>query len=71
MDRILVTFRRSKVSFDILFNYLNDIESIGALLSYSCNIRARPPNDRVVRAMVPPAPPLLQQPSDPMQVGLR
>ena len=31
-DRILVTFRHSKVSFEIIFNSLNDIELIGALL---------------------------------------
>ena len=40
-DRILVTFHHSNGSFEILFNSLNDIEFIGALLSCSCNIRAR------------------------------
>ena len=30
---------------------------------------ARPPNDKVVRAMVPPRRSLLQQASEPMQVG--
>ena len=41
MDRIWVTFRHGKSSFDMAFNLLNDIEFIGALPSYSCNIRAR------------------------------
>ena len=40
-DRILVTFRHGKISYDILCNRLNDVEFIGVLPPYSCNIRTR------------------------------